>query len=361
MWRWRAALIAAAIGLALAPLPPSAVERWYSSGLYPVLQSLLTHASNLTPIALFDVLLAAVIAWHAWRLIRDMSRHRARPLAHTRSSVLFRLAVRLVTSGAALYLAFLIIWGLNYRRVPLAGKLRFDAAAVSPDRARDLAYVAVAKVNELYDAAHAADPALRTAALSTAFAEAERVLGVRHQATPARPKRSILNPYFRAAAVDGMTDPYFLETLVVSDLLPVEQPFVVAHEWSHLAGFADESEANFIGWLTCVRGSSEAQYSGWLFLYSELAGGLRRADRVAVSAELAPGPRQDLRAIADRVNRHVNVRVSNAGWYAYDRYLKANRVQAGTASYAEVVRLILGATFGPDWTPLLRDGETANS
>ena len=68
-----------------------------------------------------------------------------------------------------------------------------------------------------------------------------------------------------------MTDPYFLETLVKSDLLPFERPMIVAHEWSHLAGFADESEASFAGWLTCVHGSIADQYSGWLFLFEELA------------------------------------------------------------------------------------------
>jgi len=46
--------------------------------------------------------------------------------------------------------------------------------------------------------------------------------------------------------------------------------------------------------------------------------------------------------------------VSAAGWRVYDRYLKANRVAAGAASYGEVVRLVLGVRFGTDWTPMLR-------
>jgi hypothetical protein len=151
-----------------------------------------------------------------------------------------------------------------------------------------------------------------------------------------------------------MTDPYFLETLVQRELLPFERPFVIAHEWSHLAGFADESEANFVGWLTCLRGSVADQYSGWLFLYAELARAVRARDRAPFAATLAAGPRDDLNAIADRYNRQVNPRVSATGWRVYDRYLKANRVAAGTASYDQVVRLVLGARFGPDWTPLLR-------
>ncbi len=170
----------------------------------------------------------------------------------------------------------------------------------------------------------------------------------------ARPKVTLFDLYFRRAGVEGMTDPYFLETLVQRDLLPFERSFVIAHEWSHLAGFADESEANFVGWLTCLRGSVANQYSGWLFLYNELSRVVRARDRGPLAAALAPGPRADLIAIADRYRRQVNPHVSAAGWRVYDRYLKANRVAAGTASYDQVVRLVLGVRFGPDWTPRLR-------
>ena len=53
--------------------------------------------------------------------------------------------------------------------------------------------------------------------------------------------------------------------------------------------------------------------------------------------------------------RHVSRRVAAAGWRVYDSYLKANRVEAGSASYAQVVRLVAGTTFGDDWRPALRD------
>ena len=44
-----------------------------------------------------------------------------------------------------------------------------------------------------------------------------------------------------------MLNPFGLETIVLPDLLPYERPFVVAHEWAHLAGHADEAEASAIG------------------------------------------------------------------------------------------------------------------
>jgi hypothetical protein len=139
-----------------------------------------------------------------------------------------------------------------------------------------------------------------------------------------------------------MTDPFFLETLVNADLLPFERPLVVAHEWAHLAGFVDEGEANFVGWLATREATTAAEYSGWLFLYGEAARAVPRAARDEETARLSEGPRADLAAVADRLRRQTNPRLSAAAWRAYDQYLRANRVEAGTASYGEVVRLILG-------------------
>jgi hypothetical protein len=250
-------------------------------------------------------------------------------------------------------LAFLAAWGLNYRRVPIREKVAFDAGMISAARAKDLAAAAVVSLNGYHDGAHAPvalDEATVERDLSAALGETERMFGVTRPVVVGRPKRTLIDPYLKAAGIDGMTDPLLLETLVVSDLLPFERPLVIAHEWSHLAGFADESEASFVGWLACVHGTPALQYSGWLFLYSEIAQGLSSADRAAVAARLDEGPREDLRAIAERIRRDVRPLVFAGAWRTYDRYLKANRVEAGVASYAQVVQLVLGTRFERGWT-----------
>ena len=338
------ALILAAGAAAVVPLPPAFVERVYSTGVYPVLQRALTSFSNRVPIALIDALLVAAVAWLVF-----LAAGVGRLFRPGRDRGVRQLAGRVVLPAAALYLAFLFLWGFNYRRLPLDGKLAFDSHAVTLDTARSLASIAVLRANALHDTAHAAgwlEAGLVDRSLASAFAAVERDVGASGTTVPGRPKHTLLDWYFRRAAVAGMTDPFFLETLTASDLLPFERPFVVAHEWSHLAGFADEGEANFIGWLTCLRGEVPAQYSGWLSLYTELAGSLPRRDRVDLAAGLASGPREDLRALADRLARNVNPRVSAAGWRVYDQYLKANRIEAGAASYAQVVRLALGTELG---------------
>jgi len=337
-------IVAAAALAAIVPLPQAEVERWYSTGIYPMLQPPLTWLSNRVPFALGDIALVAAIA--AWLVLAVTHlRVSRRRIGHA----LLRVAGYTVVAVAALYLAFLGLWGLNYRRVPLERKLGFDAGALTAGAARSATLVAVSRVNALHAQAHATgwppsdqiDPSL-----ARALADVARDVGASGNTIPGRPKHTLLNLYFRPAAVDGATDPFFLETLLASELLPFERPFVVAHEWGHLAGFADEGEANFVGWLTCARADAPAQYSGWLFLYEQLTHDLSRRDREDVVSRLAAGPRADLRAVAARLTRDVRPQVSAAGWRVYDRYLKANRVEAGAASYAQVVRLVLGTALG---------------
>ena len=211
-------------------------------------------------------------------------------------------------------------------------------------------------MNRLHPIAHARPWPARealSATLGGAFADAQHALGQPALATPGRPKATMMQPYFQWAAIDGMTDPFFLETLVNTDALPIEQPFIVAHEWSHLAGFAHEAEANFLGWVICQRADTQAQYSAWLSLYFHLAGGVPAADRRAIDAEMQDGPRRDLRAIVERYQRSAP-RVRVVAWQVYDRFLKANRVTEGIASYDAVVTLILGTKFSPEWIPAIK-------
>jgi hypothetical protein len=345
-------ILLTAAAAALAPLPPGLIERAYSTSLYPRLQRIVTSASNLAPFALFDALI--IVALAAWLIAigADVVRLRGSWM-----SIVARLLMRTLVWSAAFYVVFLLVWGLNYRRVRLADKLRFDPQAISSEAAMSLAIATVDELNALHDRAYeigwpellAVDPGL-----VTSFERTQRELGATVTAVAGRPKVTLLDPYFRRAGVDGMTDPYLLETMVQGDVLPFERSFIVAHEWAHLAGYADESEASLVGWLTCLRAPVPERYSGWLFLYGELARAVRPRDRGELSARLAPGPLADIRAMAHRLQLQVNPTVSAAGWVVYDRYLKANRVEAGIASYAGVVRLVLGASFGPDWTPRLR-------
>ncbi|HXG56659.1 MAG TPA: DUF3810 family protein [Vicinamibacterales bacterium] len=333
-------VLAAALVAAVMPMPARAVERMFSRGLYPALQRGVTRLSDVSPIAILDIAVCVLLV--AWSVVIA---RRARTVGWAGSAG--HAALDLARAGAVAYLLFLAVWGLNYRRVPLEDKLDFDRARLTQQRAFELASEAARRVNTLHADAHALSA--DRARLAGAFASAEHALGARGTTWVGRPKRSILGFYFRAAAIDGMTDPFFLEVILNPDLLEVEKAEVLAHEWAHLAGFADESEANFLAWLTCLRGDPLAQYSGWLSAYRRAASALPRPLRGTLP-RLDEGPRQDLRAISARYDRSSRV-VRRAANNVYDTYLKANRIEEGIANYDVVLQLMLGTTLGSDWTP----------
>ena len=346
------ALILGTAGLALTPLPRYAVERVYSRGLYPIMQPRLTALSNSTPFAWFDALVLLTIAG-TLALWTVRLRRRNAGLGRT----LAGLTVDTAAIGALLYLWFLGAWGLNYQRQPLRDQLDYREDRITADALRTLAERTVGALNALHGEAHAAEwPELVNTRdlLVPAFRHAQRDLALSWTAHAGRPKRTLFNFYFTRVSIDGMTGPFFLETLTNGTLLPFERAATVAHEWSHLAGYAEESEANFVGWLVCMRGPAAVQYSGWLSLYGTVIGALPRSDREAVIRRLGDGPRADLRAISDRIRGHAVPVASRAGYALYDRFLKANRVEAGVRSYGEVVRLLLGTRFNDDGSPVLR-------
>jgi hypothetical protein len=356
----KVAVILVATACAIAPLPRQVVERTYSRGLYPILQTRLTALSNTTPFAWFDALVLLTIGATVLLAVARIRRGRAGAKVGGRTGIsrtLVVIAGDTAAIAAMLYLWFLGTWGLNYQRQPLREQLDFREDRVTSSALRVLADRTVDSLNALYQESHTAgwpDLASTPAALEPAFVRAQRDLALPWLAQPGRPKRTLFNFYFTRVSIDGMTDPFFLETLTNGTLLPFERPATIAHEWSHLAGYADESEASFVGWLVCMRGTPPVQYSGWLSLYGTVADALPRSDRDDLARRLADGPRDDLRAISDRVRRHAVPAASRAGYALYDRFLKANRVEAGIRSYGEVLRLLLGTHFTEAGAPMLR-------
>ena len=100
------------VGLCLVAVRPW-IEFWYSTTVYPRIQRTLTPFSNLVPFAILDLLLLIVVPTVIFRLVaagRESWRVRGvRPLGRT--------VFHLLATTAALYIAFLALWGFNYRRV----------------------------------------------------------------------------------------------------------------------------------------------------------------------------------------------------------------------------------------------------
>ncbi len=343
-------VIALAVLAALVTWSPDLVERWFSAGLYPSVQHAATTFTNVLPFALLDGLLILVVVMMTVMVVRGVRQSwRGRSFAPA-AAVLFTL----VTAAAVIYLSFLALWGLNYRRLPLERRLQLNARTATTDEVMALGVRAVRQLNALHVEAHRigwAEPDWRNPPLTQAALRVHTRLTGGPAATPARPKGSILGPYFRWTGIDGMVNPFGLEVIVNPDLRPFERPFVVAHEWAHLAGFADEAAANYIGLLTTMGASVPARYSGWLFVYWQVAGEVDATGRARLWDELATGPRDDVQSVVKRLRDGELPRLRLASWLVYDQYLKANRVEAGVRSYGEVLTLLVRTDFEAEPVP----------
>ena len=340
----RVALILAAVIVLAVPTPAGWVEALYSQRLYLIVQNALTPLSSLIQVALFDLLVAASVLGVCGWVFLTFRRWRSED--HWR--VMRRLAVSTLTLLAGVYLVFVFVWGLNYRRAPLTSKIEFRQDRVTRQALAETGRTAVVQLNALHAGAHAGrwpEFAEMPGHLGASFAIVQARLGVSRAAVPGVPKPTLLTPYFRHAGVDGMINPFSLEVLVNTDVLPFERPFVVAHEWAHLAGYADESEANFVGWLTCVLGDAQSRYSAWIFLAPHLFRHLEPDEQSRMWESLDDGPTRDFRTVSERLSRATPV-VRRHARRVYDQYLRANRVGSGIHSYGLVVDLVLGSELG---------------
>jgi len=154
----------AVIVLVLAPLVvygsarifPELVERFYSRGVYPYIGRSIGSVSGLLPFSLAELgllcLLALTPVFIFW-YIRSV-RRRAETWK-VRAGVLLR---RTLSALGILALAFQLMWGLNYGRLPLASTLAFDRSRPDAAELEQIAHEIVDQTNKYYHIVHNEDP-----------------------------------------------------------------------------------------------------------------------------------------------------------------------------------------------------------
>jgi hypothetical protein len=302
-------------------------------------------------VAALDLLIVGLVAFALWTLWWRRADVRPLPVAATIAVV-----------AAVLWVSFLALWGWHYQVPTLEARLSLRPADVGAARGEAFARDTVTQLNAWHHDAHASAWPARAdlpAVLAPRLASVLPPLGVHTMPALPVPRRTMLDWYFRAGGIDGMTNPFGLEVLLNSRVLPVELPALAAHEYAHLAGFADEADASVVAWLACQRGSTALRYSSALAVLPHLLTGLPRERQRAVIGELGAGPLADLRAIAARL-ADQRPWVHAFAWQAYDRFLRANRVGEGIARYDAVARVLIGAAdpatgslrrWPPAWPP----------
>ncbi len=323
------------------------VERVYSNGAYAHWEPIAVAIDHPVPWSLGDLAVLLGVGLVVWRIVvRVREGRRERPWRALGFATLDVLAI------LALYaIWFEASWGWNYDRAPLETRLRYETARVSPAALAALRARTVAQMNALAPAAHArANEALDLEALRAAWLPAVQRAGDDWTPRTDPPKPTLFDPIMNANGTEGFINPLTLNVQMASDLLWFERPFDLAHEWSHDAAYAREDEANYLAAITCLRSRDPAvRYSGELELFLSLPP-LRKYPHKMFS----PLVWGDFAAIRARDERRINALFAHWSWFAYNAYLKSNRIASGIANYGEVTRLLLGIPLDRQGLPEAR-------
>jgi hypothetical protein len=318
--------VAAAAGVAAVALRPGGAEAWARHAA-PVWARAWTPLGDAVPWPWTPPLAVALLA------VAVLLARRSRGRGHATARLLG--LVLLIGAG------FEAAWGLNARLPAAPERLGLVTEHEGSGPADDAAMRAMAA--RLPDIVRRDAPSrpLDEAAAFAAIRDALSELAP-GRALPTRPKvlpGPILGPW----GVGGVISPWTLEVHVDGGLPPWSRTAVAAHELAHIAGFASEGDAEFVGLLAALRSDHpHARYAGALRAWTWLGGELRDV------RTLPPRARRDLAALREAQQRRSAI-VARVAWAVYDRWLRARGQPAGTAGYADGPRWLARAGAAGWW------------
>lgn len=159
-----------------------------------------------------------------------------------------------------------------------------------------------------------------------------------------RPKGLLFPWLLSVQQLTGIYSPFTVEANYNSGIVDYNIPFTACHELSHLRGFMQEEEANFIAFLASSgSGNKDFQYSGYLMGWKYCMNVLYKTDYESweeVRTRLSPEVEPDLAANRDFWDRYDG-KIAETANQINDTYLKANNQSEGVESYNRMVDLIV--------------------
>lgn len=352
-WLAPAGFLFTAITLqSFAAFNPKVTEHFYSRGLYPYIGRITSFVNRFTSFSLSEVLIIAILVVIAgltiWQ-VRELYYRRVT----SRTFALSGLSKLLWVAGGGL-ISFLLVWGLNYQRQPLAVTMGFERREASVDELVVIGRAIVDGINSNHREAHAGGiveehdgvPLGQSELIShleSAYRQEAALIGTTGEGF-GPPKPIYSSHLMTRLGVTGVYMPFTGEPNFNTEPPGFDLPYTLAHEMAHQRGFAREDEANFIAFLVCAKSSHPyIRYSGYLNSLSVLGALARVAPeryRELVNA-LDAGPRADLRARSRFWSRYRG-RAAKWSQQVNDAYLKANRIRSGVKNYNDAVSLIIG-------------------
>jgi len=331
-------------------LYPNVVENIYSKGLYKIIVTPLNLISGLLPFSLGELLLVSFVILVIVQLVRFIIKLFKTPKQI--KQLLINSILNIVVFVSVLYFCFIIIWGLNYQRLPFS---KTAGLKVEPTTVSELTVVCenlLDQANELRKYVSENDEGVMTLsagkqdALKRAYKGYENASSIYPQFNGiySRPKGVVLSEIMSYLGITGVYFPFTAEANVNTSIPDAPFPFTTCHEMAHQRGFAREDEANFLAYITCKHHpDKDFQYSGMLYALIYAGNALYKNDADTyweLRGSYSEGIKRDLAAISQYWKKYQTP-VQDFSSSVNDTYLKANRQEDGVKSYGRMVDLLI--------------------
>jgi uncharacterized protein DUF3810 len=327
---------------------PDMVEHAYARSVYPRIAAVLTNVTGWMPFSIAEGVIVLLTVKGVIAAARGIMRA-------LRSPAPFRAlgdgVLRMAIAVGAAYLAFLLLWGLNYQREPLATGAGLAMAAPLPGELAAACAELIAQSEDLRASVEedGSGIAIVRGGIPGALSRASLGYEALDDQWPVvageaiRAKRVLLSSVLAHLGISGIFIPFTGEANVNTTLPEWTLPFVAAHEVAHQRGFAREDEANFLAYASSARHPDPAaRYSaaleGSLFLLAALRVSDPQAHQ-ALNTRRGPAVRRDLEAL-EAWRRRYEGRAAAVHEKVNDAYLRAQG-QDGVATYGRMVDLLL--------------------
>lgn len=338
-------LIVLAAGVKLFSLFPSAVEKYYSTGVYPMIARVQRLLFGWLPFSVGDIFYGLAGAWLLYglgMLIRRSIRRQA-GRAYFKAVLSNTVFVMLLV-----YVYFNLSWGLNYDRRGIAYQLQLNVQAYSTKELDTLLQQVITRLGSTDSLAHLQRPALGpNSVVFDGAIDCYKVFSsqdVRFAYPSPSVKASLYGYLGDYLGFGGYYNPFTGEAQVNTTMPVFVQPYTTCHEIGHQLGYAKENEANFAGYLAARQSNVPAfQYSLYLDLYLYAARELYVRDSVLLQpfkARLPPSVKADFKEL-QRFNRRYENPFEPVIRKLYGGYLRANRQPQGMQTYNEVIAWLI--------------------
>ena len=313
------------------------IENWYSQKVYIIIAKSISAISALIPFSLDDLfyifLILVIFIFTVFLLFRRIS---------------FRTSLKIILNIlASVYILFYILWGFNYFRNNLNDRL--DIKKQQPDTRlfTNELQALIQITNKNYCSFDNFNKSAIDSLIEDSYKKLAPILKIKYPQGLRKPKEITFSRFFAKAGISGYYGPFFNEVHVNKFVLPIEYPFVLAHEKAHQLGITSEAEANFYSWLVCSTSpSQQLRYSANLlilrfFLYQ----GTDLGNYQEILKEFNENVKSDYRKIRENWEKLRNEKVDRIASKVNDTYLKSNQVEKGIEDYNDVVQLLMDFTY----------------